>query len=334
MKKKMKKNNTIKKLIVLSLVIFLTNCSTDDDDVTDNSSVTPATPSIVEAALATPELSILVEALQAADGNLIDVINGGEFTVLAPTNDAFLTFLSTNGFSSLSDVPTDILSNILLNHVITGTIISADLIASESGYAKTNATNSDQDKLDIYFNATNGVTFNGVSSVSAADVMASNGVVHIVDSVIGLPTVVTFATADSTFETLVAALTRSDLTTDYVTILSSEDELSPFTVFAPTNDAFVSLLTETGISDLASIPLELLTNTLNTHVIPSLNARAENLTEGQVISTLGSNLTVSLSNGAQLIDENDRASNIIVTDVQAFNGVIHVIDKVVLPLLQ
>lgn len=323
--------NYISKLSLLALFsgILLTSCGSDDD----NTPVLEVTPSIVETAQATPDLSILVEALQAADGNLIDVINAGEYTVLAPTNEAFAAFLTANGFNSLADVPTDVLSNILLNHVITGTITSTDLMTAGAGYTKTNATNADGDLLDAYFSTSNGVTFNGVSSVATADVEASNGVVHIVDAVIGLPTVVTFAVADPTFETLVAALTRADHTTDYVGALSTGTQPSPFTVFAPTNDAFGALLIETGIPTLGDIPLELLENTLNTHVIGFLNARAEDLVQDQVLATFGSTLTVSLTDGPQLTDENGRVANIIVTNVQAYNGVVHVIDKVLLPLL-
>jgi len=316
-------------LLALFAGVLLSSCGSDDD----NTPVVEVTPTIVEAAIDTPELSILVEALQAADGDLVDVLNAGEYTVLAPTNDAFTAFLSANGFNSLSDVPTDVLSNILLNHVITGTVMSTDLVSAGSGYTKTNATNADGDLLDLYFATASGVTFNGVSSVSAADVEASNGVVHIVDAVIGLPTVVTFAVADPTFETLVAALTRADHTTDYVATLSAATAPSPFTVFAPTNEAFGALLIETNIPTLGDIPLDLLESTLNTHVIGFLNARAEDLMQDQVLATLGSSLTVSLTDGPQLIDENGRVANIIVTNVQAYNGVVHVIDKVVLPLL-
>ena len=105
----------LSKLTFLLLIVFsVQSCSDDDDNVTPP----PGPSNIVEIAMDTPDLSNLVAALSAADGNLVDVLSGGEFTVLAPTNEAFETFLTANGFMSLSDVPTDILSNILLNHVI------------------------------------------------------------------------------------------------------------------------------------------------------------------------------------------------------------------------
>ena len=318
-----------KLLFLLTFSFFVISCDNDDNDAQP----LPEELTIVETAAATPELSILVDALTVADGDLLTTLSGGNFTVLAPTNDAFAAFLSANGFASLDEVPTDVLSNILLNHVITGSVMSTDLASAVSGYTTTNATNMDGDNLSLYFSTSSGVEFNGQSSVVLADVPASNGIVHVVDAVIGLPTVVTFATSNPTFETLVAALTRDDLSEDLVSILSTTDEPSPFTVFAPTNDAFASLLSELGVDSLGDIDVATLGLTLGTHVVVEANVRSGDLTNGMSITTIGDNLTVSLDAGPQLIDLNDRIANIIAVDVQAYNGVVHVIDKVVLPQL-
>ena len=318
-----------KLLFLLTFSFFVISCDNDDNDAQP----LPEELTIVETAAATPELSILVDALTVADGDLLTTLSGGNFTVLAPTNDAFAAFLSANGFASLDEVPTDVLSNILLNHVITGSVMSTDLASAGSGYTTTNATNMDGDNLSLYFSTSSGVEFNGQSSVVLADVPASNGIVHVVDAVIGLPTVVTFATSNPTFETLVAALTRDDLSEDFVSILSTTDEPSPFTVFAPTNDAFASLLSELGVDSLGDIDVATLGLTLGTHVVVEANVRSGDLTNGMSITTIGDNLTVSLDAGPQLIDLNDRIANIIAVDVQAYNGVVHVIDKVVLPQL-
>ena len=318
-----------KLLFLLTFSFFVISCDNDDNDAQP----LPEELTIVETAAATPELSILVDALTLADGDLLTTLSGGNFTVLAPTNDAFAAFLSANGFASLDEVPTDVLSNILLNHVITGSVMSTDLASAGSGYTTTNATNMDGDNLSLYFSTSSGVEFNGQSSVVLADVPASNGIVHVVDAVIGLPTVVTFATSNPTFETLVAALTRDDLSEDFVSILSTTDEPSPFTVFAPTNDAFASLLSELGVDSLGDIDVATLELTLATHVVVEANVRSGDLTNGMSITTIGDNLTVSLDAGPQLIDLNDRIANIIAVDVQAYNGVVHVIDKVVLPQL-
>ena len=326
----------MKNLLKLSKLTFLLfvgfsiqSCSDDDDDVT-----TPTGPSnIVEIAMDTPDLSNLVAALSVADGNLVDVLSGGEFTVLAPTNEAFETFLAANGFMSLSEVPTDVLSNILLNHVISGTINSTNLVDAGSGYSTTNASNMDGDNLSLYFDTSSGVTFNGISSVVAADIVASNGIVHVVDEVIGLPTVVTFAVSNPALSTLVAAMTTEGLSVDIVSILSSSDEPSPFTVFAPTNDAFGSLLAELELNALGDIPVDILEATLGTHVAPEANVRSTDLVDGMSVNTISSTITVSLSDGAKLIDPNGRESNIVAVDIQAYNGVVHVIDNVLLPQL-
>ncbi|MGB0145915.1 MAG: fasciclin domain-containing protein, partial [Flavobacteriaceae bacterium] len=320
------------KLLLLAVAIVFSACSDDDENTTP----TPDPLNIIETAQATEDLSSLVAALQAADGDLVNVLSGGEFTVLAPTNAAFDNFLADNGFANLSEVPTDVLANILLNHVISGTVLSTTLTDAGAGYTTTNATNEDGDNLSLYFNTTTGVTFNGTSSVAQADVEATNGVVHIVDQVIGLPTIATFATADPTFETLVAALTRPDLEVPFVTILSTTDPTYgiPLTTFAPTNEAFGDLLVEIGADDLSQIDVNLLTAVLLTHVVAQANVRAEDLAQDLPVVTLSEEtLTVDLTNGAQLVDPNGRVANIIANNVQAINGVVHVIDKVVLPLL-
>ena len=310
-------------LILLSVVVFA--CSNDDDNTTDQNDEG----TIAAFVAANAEYSSLLAALDRA--NLVTTLDGtDQYTVFAPNNAAFSAFLSDNGFASLNDVPVDVLTSVLLNHVVAGTAESTDL---STGYVNSLATYGDtSNNLSMYVNTTSGVTLNGISNVTVADISASNGVIHAVDAVIGLPTVVTFATADATFGSLVAALTRSDQP-DFVSVLSTPFGTSPapFTVFAPTNDAFANLLSELGASDLSDIETATLTATLNTHVIAGANVRAEDLTDGDV-TTLGGDITIDASN-ANITDPNGRVSNIVVVNVQASNGVVHAIDKVILPQL-
>ncbi|SFN96763.1 Uncaracterized surface protein containing fasciclin (FAS1) repeats [Bizionia echini] len=293
-------------------------------------------PDVVDHALANSSFSNLVAALGAADGDLVSVLQGnGPYTVLAPVDMAFSDFLADNGFSGLGDVPTDVLSQVLLNHVLAGATFSTDLVNMGSGYTTTSATGAGDNAMSLYFNTSDGVTFNGISSVAEADVVGTNGVIHAVDAVIGLPTVVDFALADPTFETLVAALTRDDLTFDYVGTLSTPNGTAPapFTVFAPTNDAFGDLLTELNVASLGDIPEATLKATLDMHAVAGANVRSTALMDNMTVSTLGGDITANITGGATLTDANGRVSNIIAVDVQASNGVIHAIDKVVLPPL-
>ena len=318
----------MKNLIKLSLIAFISmgivSCSNDDDK-----NINPATNSIADFVASKGDYSSLKAALDKA-GLTQTLKDDGNFTVFAPNNEAFATFLTANGFASLNDVPTDALKNILLNHVIGSKVLSEDL---STGYVSTLATEpSTGANLSMYVNIASGVKLNGMSSVTAADIMADNGVIHAVDKVIALPTVVTFATSDPTFSVLVSALTRNDQP-DFVSVLSTPAGTAPapFTVFAPTNAAFSALLSELGAMGLGDIDGATLTATLNTHVIAGANVRSGDLTNGTV-STLGADLMVNAAN-ATLTDPNGRVSNIIVVDVQAVNGVVHAIDTVLLPQL-
>lgn len=288
-------------------------------------------PTIVDHAVNNTNFSNLVAALGAADGNLVDVLSGaGPFTVLAPDDTAFTTFLDG---AALTDVDTGVLSQILLNHVISGTITSTDLTSLGEGYSNTNASGPDMNNLSIYFNTSNGVMFNGISTVQTADIVGTNGIIHAVDTVIDLPTIATFATSNPALSNLVAALQYADTgmpTVPYIDTVS-DAEAGPFTVFAPTDNAFGNLLTELNVSALTDIPTATVDAVLTYHIVGA-NVQSSMLTSG-TITTLGGDITADATNFT-LTDPNGRVSNIITSliDIQAVNGVVHVIDdNVILP---
>ncbi|MDQ0475860.1 MULTISPECIES: fasciclin domain-containing protein [Chryseobacterium] len=274
------------------------------------------------------DLSSLKAAIDKA--GLATTLDGtGTFTVFAPSNAAFSTFLSANGFASLNDVPVAALKEILLNHVLAAKVPSG---AITTGYVSTLAKGgaSSARNISMFINNASGVKINGISNVTKADIMASNGVIHKVDAVIGLPTIVTHALANPNFTSLVAALTRTDMP-NFVGILSGTAS-SPFTVFAPTNTAFTSLLTELSFSNLAAIPKGTLENVLKYHVVAGANVASTDLTNNMTVTTFqGGTFKITTTGGVKITDTNNRVSNIILTDVQCSNGIIHAIDKVLLP---
>ncbi|MDG5492292.1 fasciclin domain-containing protein [Psychroserpens sp. SPM9] len=311
------------KLLPLFL-LTLTSCSNDDD----NSTITPQPMNIVEIASANSDLTSLVSALQAADGNLVSLLSGdGPFTVLAPTNEAFSTFLSANGFSQLSEVPTDVLSQILLNHVISVDLSASDLAGLGSGYAKTNATGVAGQNVSIYFNTSNGVEFNGASSVTdnGADIDASNGTIHIVDAVIGLPTIVDHAVSNPEFSNLVAALSAAD--GDLVTVLSGN---GPFTVLAPDNTAFTTFLNGTPLDE---VPTDALSTILLNHVID--NAVPSGTLTGTGSGYINTYATGPNTNNLSLYYNTSDGvringiSSVTTADIVGTNGIIHTVDAVV-----
>lgn len=320
----MKKQNLFSVLLLVCSLSFI-GCSDDDDSTT----VVNDDKSIADIVIENENYSSLEAALIKTD--LVTTLSGDtEFTVFAPSNDAFAAFLSDNGFANLDEVPTDVLRQVLLNHVLAGEIESDEI---NTGYVNSLAVEeSTQSNLSMYLDTSNGVVINGNVAVVNADIDADNGVIHAVNSVIALPTVVTFATADPNFSSLVSALTREE-SFSYVNTLSTPAGTTPapFTVFAPTNDAFASLITELEVGGLSDIDTAVLEATLNMHVITEANVRSEDLSSGTV-TTLGGDVSINASN-ATITDANGRESSIIVTNVQAANGVIHAIDKVILPQL-
>lgn len=296
-------------LVVSSTLMF--SCSDDDSSQQNNS--------ITDIASGNPNFSILVDALTRA--NLAETLDQeGSYTVFAPTNEAFMNFLDDNGFESLDDVPVATLTQVLLNHVVSGTNLSTGLT---TGYVKTLATGSasSTNTLSMFINTASGVRLNGVSSVTSADIIADNGVIHVVDAVIGLPTIVTHATANPNFSTLATLLTEQEL----VGTLNGTAS-SPFTIFAPLNSAFdtATLNLYSGLNSTQK------TAVLTYHVVPGANVLSNAIPSGPITTFETGTFTIS---GTVITDEQSRATNIVATDVQASNGVIHAVNQVLLPNL-
>jgi transforming growth factor-beta-induced protein len=264
-------------------------------------------PTVADLAAFNPDYSSLVSAL--ASENLVTALSdvNGKFTVFAPNNAAF----GSKKVASLSEV--------LLYHVIGDIAYSTDIA---TGYYES-LSMAQGHGVSLFINSEDGVKINGSTMVTKADIVGSNGVIHGINEVLNPPTIVDIAIADDRFESLVAALAKENL----VETLQGE---GAFTVFAPIDDAFASLLEQLGASDLNDPKVPALTPILLYHV-SSGNTRAESLSNGQEITSLDTNaepVKVAINNGVVTLDTN---SKVIITDVQGTNGVIHVIDKVLLP---
>jgi uncharacterized surface protein with fasciclin (FAS1) repeats len=305
--------NLFKSFLAILAISFAVACSDDDgnDPMMESSD-----PDIVDLAVATDELSNLVAALERA--NLVTALQGeGPFTVFAPTNEAFAAFLTANNFASLDDVPVDVLTQVLLNHVVDGEFFSTAL--STSYVSSLSTAGPGGANLSLFIDTSNSVTINGISDVTTPDVDADNGVVHIVDAVIGLPNIVDHAVANANLSELVGALTDGGNTT-FTDLLS--DDTTDFTVFAPVNDAFTAFTNPNG-NDLANI--------LSNHVIVGAAAFSSGLTNSYA-TTAGANadgdnlsLYINTDSGVTL----NGVSDVAIADIVATNGVIHAVDAVI-----
>lgn len=298
----------------------------------------PATMTIVELAAMDPDLSTLADLLSTH--GLIETLNGtGPFTVFAPTNDAFTAAQPV--IVTLSD---DQITDVLTYHVVAAQATAADLTQGEvlpTVFATHNLTVAAIAPTVIIHPESSGASD---AEVTTADIMAINGVIHKVDAVLvpDLPAGPTSApgttTPAATLTIVELAQTVPELSTLVELLISHNltDTLSgpgPFTVFAPTNDAF------TAASDvIATLTDAQVTDVLTYHVVPDAKATAADLTEGEVLSTVFTphDLTVAtITPDVTIHPDGANATDAKVTQANnmATNGVVHIIDAVLVPAL-
>ncbi len=265
---------------------------------------------IVDIAVADGRFTTLVAAVQAA--GLVDTLKSeGPFTVFAPTDEAFAKLPAGTIEELLKPENKQQLTDILLYHVIAGKVMAADV--SDGLIADTALGTSVFFKLDM------GNAYINEAQIIITDIEASNGVIHVIDTVI-LPKDIVDAAVFNKFETLVAAVQAADL----VETLKGE---GPFTVFAPTDEAFANLPAGTLENLLKPENKQQLTNILLYHVVPGrvLAEDVVKLTEAE--TALGQKVTIKVEDGKVFVDN----AQVIVTDIKTTNGVIHVINAVILP---
>lgn len=269
---------------------------------------------IVDTAVGAGSFNTLVAAVKAA--GLVDTLKGdGPFTVFAPTDDAFKKLPAGTVETLLKPENLEKLQAILTYHVVPGSVMAADVAKLDS--AKTVQGGEVSIKVDG-----GNVMINGAKVVTT-DIKCKNGVIHVIDSVI-LPTekkdIVDTAAAAGSFSTLLAAAKAAGL----VETLKSE---GPFTVFAPTDEAFAKIPKETIAELLKPENKEKLAAILTYHVV-SGKVLAKDVVEMTSASTVnGQKATIKVSDGKVMID----GAQVVKTDIECGNGVIHVIDSVIMP---
>ncbi len=271
---------------------------------------------IVDTAVANGSFTTLVAAVQAA--GLVDALKAeGPFTVFAPTDEAFAKLSEGTVEELLKPENIDQLKSILLYHVVEGKFMAADVATLESAPTLSGK--------DLSLKTDMGSVYVNDAKVVLADVEASNGVIHVVDSVILPPAeladIVDTAVADGRFTTLAAALQAAGL----VETLKGE---GPFTVFAPTDEAFAKLPAGTVEDLLKPENIETLKSILLYHVVPGKVMAADVVGLASADAASGAAILIKVEDGKVYLNE---SAQVILTDIEASNGVIHVIDAVILP---
>ena len=311
----MKKINFLAIAVVATAMIF-TACKKEETKTETPTPSAPVQKTIAGIASGDTTFSILVAALNKA--GLVSTLNGtGNFTVFAPTNAAFRKYeIDEKAISEITDAE-DIeeLKSVLLYHVL-GTEVKAAQLTNT--YVPTLFTvNGNGVSLKIGIAP---VKLNAEVNVTTADVDASNGVIHIIDDLLFPPTIVDIASNDPVFSTLVAAVDKAGL-------VGTLDTTENLTVFAPINQAFIDIN-----FDLDATSSEALTPILTAHVLGS-QVRSTQIMNGQKVTALNPavELTFNTTSGVKLSGGKTTDASVLAADVQAVNGVIHVINKVILP---
>ncbi|MFO7676767.1 MAG: fasciclin domain-containing protein [Thermoplasmatota archaeon] len=304
---------TNKKAGVLSVLICILLTVGALSGCVEETEPEPELNNIVDTAIESDDFNILVDAVVAAglDGTLSDETK--QFTVFAPTDEAFEA-LDSEYLAYLVNNDTATLEKILTYHVIPGTVMSTDL--SDGMRVKT------VQGKHITVTIQNGNVYIDNAMVTTADIECSNGVIHVIDTVI-VPknNIVETAIEEDDFETLVTAVVAADL----ADTLGNED--AQFTVFAPTDAAFEALDPE-FLADLVNNDTANLTKILTYHVVLD-KVMSTDLSDNMTVETVeGTTITITIDDDGNVF-VND--AQVILADIECSNGVIHVINAVLVP---
>lgn len=268
---------------------------------------------IVDTAVSAGSFKTLVAAVKAA--GLVDTLKGeGPFTVFAPTDDAFAKLPEGTIETLLKPENKGKLQSILTYHVVAGNVAAADVVKL------TSAATVQGQNVDIA--VTDGVVKIDNANVVKTDIHTSNGVIHVIDSVI-LPedkNIVELAVEAGSFKTLVAAVQAAGL----AETLSGE---GPFTVFAPSDEAFAKLPEGTVENLLKPENKDQLAAVLTYHVVPGKVMAADVVKLKSAKTVNGKDVAIAVADGTVKLND----ANVVATDIESSNGVIHIIDSVILP---
>ena len=279
-------------------------------------SLLSAQTTVVDVVVNSDDHTLLEAAVIEAD--LAGALSGdGPFTVFAPTDDAITALVTELGITADDLLALENLAEILTYHVVGATALSTDLMDGDTFTTLNGA--------DITVSIMDGTVMINNATVTVADITADNGVVHVIDAVLMPPapettTVVDIIVNSEDHTLLEAAVGAAGL----VDALSGE---GPFTVFAPTDDAITALVTELGITADDLLDLEGLADILTYHVVGA-TALSTDLMDGDTFTTLnGADITISIMDGTVMVNN----ATVTVADITTDNGVVHVIDAVLLP---
>jgi transforming growth factor-beta-induced protein len=300
------KKNFIKIFSVLTTMTIFLLSACEEKVQTDEKN-------IVEVLSTESDLSTMFAAINyGMIGNLLE--NYSPFTVFAPSNEAFDEFFTNLGVSGIEDLSSETLDSIILYHMLGGEV-QASLF--ENGFVSTLSAGPDFQPMVMLMSGYKS-TLNVDATITGFNIMASNGVIHVIDKVLLFPTVLDILNMDGGFKHFVEAMNKAEM--DSIMIAKG-----PYTIFAPTDEAFEELFTDRGMSGIDDMTKEQLVPILQFHIARG-NLESADLNYS-TISTLNGDVVVDLSSSYVI----NSSANVTEIDLQGKNGVVHSINKVLIP---
>ena len=299
-----------------------------------------ASKSIVEIATTNPDFSVLAAAVTKA--GLVEALGGDNLTVFAPSNAAFTALLTAIGKKSLDDLTAEQLVPILKYHVVASKVDAAAATAVAMGDGKVSTLGGTAKLAKVG----DSLVLDGIAKVTSANVMARNGIIHVIDHVI-LPSITDLVVSTASFSSLKTALTVADSDASKPNLIGTfDDDSASLTLLAPNDTAFAGALTANSLMDLPALVTAIggtpgLINVLKYHAAGGkLYASDVVAANGKTVATLltGASFTVTVSGASVVLNQGVNSgflgmndSKVITTDLYTSNGVVHVIDKVIAP---
>lgn len=336
----MKLNRFFTKSVVIAATVLIgfSSCKKEKDEPQPPQNNQPTSKTIKELAIANGFDSLAVALVQTGLISNFDESTDAKKTVFAPTNAAFVSLMNVLGVTKIADINNDVLKNVLLYHVVSGEVASSNLsegqlVTTLSGYTL---------RVSLSGGAKLFTTATESTDITTVDIMANNGIIHVINEVLipnapgvpgntaQIPTKTIAATAiDAGLDSLVVALTRLNL----VSTFSNTD--ARFTVFAPTNAAFVNLCTSLGKNSIAQIDIAVLTAAINYHAVAGIISSPQLANNEKIVplaTPVANAIEVVIGSTVQLKDVDMGLSTVTTADVWCTNGIVHVIDRVLLPI--
>ncbi len=315
--------------LVLVLISFFTSCIPPVQDAPpDPRSFDEPDTDLLDLGVALPYFEDFMYALDKTHLTHLMAENG-PYTVFAPVQASFTIFRAENMIKHLDEYPKDKLADILRYHFIQGKWTLADI---PPGYhASLLPERTTGNPIDLYIEKPDVFLINGLNTIDEPDLATSNGYIQSIKTILTIPSMLDHLSVNKDFSLLKEILERDDLDRDLINSISNED---PVTLFAPTNKAILSFLgTNPSWKTVYDIPSELLNNILGNHLVIHHNIVLNSLKKDtSLITESDREITVQIDYPEWSVSgPSKKLANLTIRDIQAANGIIHQVDRVLLP---